>query len=302
MVLRRSGPFGILCCVWVSILLVSPVESIGDEDTLLGGAVDLTGMDDLGNGYPELGELWINTQDPPNVPAVNFSMGSLRIVPGAYFNATANASRLGETNNTNETPVNNARLTTAYYYSNAACTGEAIWTLEAREGCKSEPLTQGGNLRLELCSTKGGTYVLGSDGAKIKLLRDGCHSTELEGVVTKWNNYCRKSRGCVNCSTIPPEYCMAVPTCSKDKEFDAVFYADQYKGNSTEVAAMALNTDKLIEHWVKHGQKNKWLGCAGCCPGKALVPDCAYSAVGCSRERFSEADIEIAQTDLGDLV
>lgn len=260
----------------------------------------------------DLGEAWVDTLAAPNIPVTNFTQGSIKLVASTWLDVSQNASStnlngsLGEgegqqpntTANTTETVANNAALATAYYYSGPGCLGTAMWTMEVKTDCRSEPLLQSGDLRLKLCPTATAEIISG-DGAVIESLREGCHSSGIDGAVKKYNNYCRSSKQCQGCSTIPAHLCTTTVACKTDTEFDAIYYADKYSGNHSEVAEIANDTDKLLHHWINQGQKNAWVGCNGCCDGKALTPSCAYTSVGCSRSAATAAAVREGASELG---
>ena len=153
---------------------------------------------------------------------------------------------------------------------------------------RSEPLTQGGELRIKLCASSA-AEIISNDDAVIRLIRPGCHSTLLEKAVVQYNERCVKGLFCQGCKTCPESICLRQGSqCKLDGEFDPVFYADKY-GNETDVSNIKTDNDKLVNHWTQHGAANRWVGCQGCCPGKAYVPNCAFTVVGCSDAQQSIA-------------
>lgn len=269
-----------LCCAFLLMFQLSACWDTGDREDSTAHLMDLDDIMDstalLSMGEKAHATLqWTDTQPAPNVPLANFTEGSIKIVTGSWLNLTSTGSI-----NTTEPTANNTALTTAFFYPAPGCLGAAVWTLESKEDCRSEPLTAGGELRLQLCSS-GSAAIIGHDEAVIRPLRKGCHSTAINKAVEQWNDRCRRILHCSNCSTIPGRLCNARPQCKVDGAFDPVFYAEKYS-NRTAISAIARDTDKLVQHWITSGINEKLLGCNGCCPGKALVPNCAYTAVGCS--------------------
>jgi len=233
---------------------------------------------------------WVNTQAAPDVPLSDLTAGSVKLVPGTWMNPAFNDT-LGEGVTQPEGSdilANNSRLAMVYYYAGTGCSGDPIWSMEQKEKCRSEPLTQGGELRIKLCASSA-AEIISNDDAVIRLIRPGCHSTLLEKAVVQYNERCVKGLFCQGCKTCPESICLRQGSqCKLDGEFDPVFYADKY-GNETDVSNIKTDNDKLVNHWTQHGAANRWVGCQGCCPGKAYVPNCAFTVVGCSDAQQSIA-------------
>lgn len=230
-------------------------------------------------------------------------------------------------NATKSAPWSSAATTpTVYWFPNKGCKGKPSWELTSKTACKSERLIGNGMMRIKVCATptnidglietqytlKNFATIIGQDAiVLLTKMPSGCLSDwKYQQAIKSWNHNCRNVKHCQRCQTMPATVCKKpAADCIVDRDFDPAYYVKQNpktvipnvnvtlaKSVKDPENLTQVEKDKLTKHWSQYGVDLKLIGCQGCCPGKALLPSCEYSDVGCNRDRATEEYLETLET------
>lgn len=305
--------------MWIASLLALAL-TLPAQRAVATSSVDVT---DLG-----LGEGWIDTLPAAAVDDKMLLKGSLFFDPGQKEErllGDTNASSIS--NATKPTPFSSSATTpTVYWFPNKGCVGKPSWQLTAKTACKSEKLIGNGMMRVKVCATPTNTdglietqytlknfaTIIGQDSiVLLTKMPTGCLSDwKYQHAIKSWNHNCRNVKYCQKCETMPSTVCTKpAADCATDKDFDPTYYVQKNpkvvvpyvnitlaKSVKNPEKLTQVEKDKLTKHWSQYGINQKLVGCEGCCPGKALLPSCEYSDVGCNRERATEEYLETLDT------